>query len=140
MLNERSDFVLVVCSKPVAALWILTSALWTTAPEESVTVPLMEPRVCCACTGAPSRQRRTRQNIPSQDIFCIYVHPFPQVTTRPLRRIYHTSGAKIECCLVDNPGRPVQVRDYDEQMNGKEIAHYNPQHTLIKLIRARPQT
>src|SRR5258708_4851455 len=131
MLNEPSDFVLVVCSKPVAALWILTSALWTTAPEESVTVPLMEPRVCCACTGAPSRQRRTRQNIPSRDRFFMCIHPFPLVAARPLLRLYHILGVKIEYCPVDNPGRPpASSRDYGEKMNTSKMRNYNAMNLL----------
>src|SRR5579872_311547 len=45
-LNEPSFFDSAVTSRFVATLRILTAAFCTTAPLESVTVPVTEPRVC----------------------------------------------------------------------------------------------
>jgi hypothetical protein len=69
MLNEPSDFVFVTCSKPVATLWIFTLAFCTTAPELSVTVPLIEPRVCWLCAGEASKQTRPAQTRTSRAVF-----------------------------------------------------------------------
>src|SRR5579864_9401226 len=101
MLKEPSDLVLTVCSKPVARLWILTVALVITTTELSVTVPLMEPRVCWAWAGAVSRQIRPKHARTNRDTFIISKHPFRWIGTAPLSGMYHIFDTQIECRPVD---------------------------------------
>jgi hypothetical protein len=63
------------------------------------------------------------------------VHPFPQYLTRPLVRIYHTLGAKIECFLVDYSCAPASLREYDEKINASKIGNYNAVYPSCKAIR-----
>ena len=47
-LNEPSSFDWTVTTRFVPVLRILMVVAWTTAPVVSLTVPLIDPRVCCA--------------------------------------------------------------------------------------------
>src|SRR5258708_6723332 len=100
----------------------------------------MEPSVCCAWAGLPSRQRRPKEIKHIRNIFRICVHPFPQVETQPMTRIYHITGAKIEGFLVDNTAPRISSREYGEKINASKIGNYNTVNLIRKPLRDDPRT
>jgi hypothetical protein len=74
-----------------------------------------------------------------RNIFRIYVHPFPQVETQPMTRIYHITGAKIEGFLVDNTAPRISSREYGEKINTSKIGNYNAMNLIGKPSAMTPQ-
>src|SRR5260370_12999274 len=75
MLYGPSSFVVSVFSRFVPVLRTFTVALATTAPELSVTVPLMAPSVCCAQHGRLSNTSEPRNTNNERRTFSIRGYP-----------------------------------------------------------------
>jgi hypothetical protein len=95
------------------------------APEASVTVPLMEPRVCCARVDEVSKQRSAKHTRTERDSFFIEKTPLLNLN-RHLPGMYHRLATQTECRTVDILDCPGQWAEYEAEVNVGKIGSYNP--------------
>src|SRR5215510_11738413 len=93
--NSPSASVTVLTFSPVAELLSCTLAFGSSAPVESVTLPLKLPRVICAELLEPTIKLRHRSRVSRQDVENDFVAEFILYTSSQFGRLLCLSQSSI---------------------------------------------
>src|SRR5580698_9586145 len=108
-LNEPSSFDTAVTTRFVPVLRILTLVPWTRAPLVSVTVPIIDPSVCCACATLGDRTIKANRTKTQNDWIVLDTdHPFP----RNPAWLFNPEHELCQHPLVDNFDRQNEPRPF----------------------------